>query len=483
MEEHSFHPLDYVSVLRRRKWWFIGPLTVCVLGGVLLVMLLPRLYKSEAEIGIAAPTLSPELLRGVSSLDKDERERAVSQQLLSRTVLERVVREERINPDKPVEESAAWLRSVVEKNITVPQPIGRNADNTKGIDSFRLGYVDGTPDRAQRIANRLAYVFVEENSKTRTEQASNTSEVLDQQVKASQDRLARLQDQLRTKKEAFMGRLPDQMNANIQMANGLRTQLESISTQLRGEQDRLSMVESQLQAMRQGLESGVITTAGAAEIQEIQRRITGLQQELTQNRALGYTDKHPEIVRIQSELAEARQALSAARKQAPAGQDILAADPAYHQKLQERDAARLRIKSLQAAEGQARAQIGQYQSRIEAAPMVEQELSSLQQEYEMEKARYTDLTGKSQAAAMAEDLARKQGGERFSVLYPATLPTRPISPDFLKLMLMAAALGLALGAAGVVGREFLDRSVHDAGALQNEFEIPVLGEIPRIAAQ
>ena len=39
-----------------------------------------------------------------------------------------------------------------------------------------------------------------------------------------------------------------------------------------------------------------------------------------------------------------------------------------------------------------------------------------------------------------------------------------------------------LGAAAVVGREFLDRSVHDARALQTEFEVPVLGEIPRIHA-
>ena len=39
-----------------------------------------------------------------------------------------------------------------------------------------------------------------------------------------------------------------------------------------------------------------------------------------------------------------------------------------------------------------------------------------------------------------------------------------------------------LGAAAVVGREFLDRSVHDARVLQSEFEVPVLGEIPRIHA-
>ena len=68
------------------------------------------------------------------------------------------------------------------------------------------------------------------------------------------------------------------------------------------------------------------------------------------------------------------------------------------------------------------------------------------------------------------------------MLNPAFLPDRPDSPDLLKLMLLALAIGLVLGRAAVVGREFLDRSVHDARALQNEFEVPVLGEIPRIHA-
>ena len=48
MEERSFHPLDYLSVLRRRKWWFIVPVAASIVVGVLLAMLLPRTYKSEA---------------------------------------------------------------------------------------------------------------------------------------------------------------------------------------------------------------------------------------------------------------------------------------------------------------------------------------------------------------------------------------------------------------------------------------------------
>jgi uncharacterized protein involved in exopolysaccharide biosynthesis len=65
MEERSFHPLDYVSVLQRRKWWLIVPLVLSLVVGGALAIFLPRTYKSQADIGIADPTLSPELLRGV----------------------------------------------------------------------------------------------------------------------------------------------------------------------------------------------------------------------------------------------------------------------------------------------------------------------------------------------------------------------------------------------------------------------------------
>ena len=178
MEERGFHPLDYLAVLRRRKWWFIVPLVLCTVGGALLVLILPKEYKSEAEIGIAAPTLSPELLRGVSSLDVEERRRAISQQLLSPIVLERVVRDEQINPNAPVQATAGWLRGIVEKNIDVPNPIGRTNDPTT-LDRIKLGYVDSDPERAQRITNRLATVFVEENSKLRTARAENTAAVFE----------------------------------------------------------------------------------------------------------------------------------------------------------------------------------------------------------------------------------------------------------------------------------------------------------------
>jgi len=42
MDQHSFHPLDYMAVVHRRKWWFIGPLVLAIAVGAALVAVWPK---------------------------------------------------------------------------------------------------------------------------------------------------------------------------------------------------------------------------------------------------------------------------------------------------------------------------------------------------------------------------------------------------------------------------------------------------------
>lgn len=477
MEERSFHPLDYLSVLRRRKWWFILPLLACIAGGVLAAIFLPKEYESKAVIGVAAPKLSPELLKGVGSLDATERQRAISQHLLSQTVLERVVREEGLNEKKSTEEVVPAIRKQID--VKVPVPIGVNPRAVeRGIESFDLYFKDKSPERTQRVTDRLADVFVEENSKRTTERAENTVEVLGQQLRASQERLTQIEEQLRQKKERFTGRLPSQIDANLSTANGLRQQLESYSNQMAMESQQLLLIETQLEQMKQGGAAAAMTSTGSAAIQAAQQRLNALNQQLAQARAAGYTDKHPEIVTLQAEIATARAELSATKSDTSTP-NALQADPAYQQKVAERALIKGRINSLRQAEASVRGQIAAYQSRIEAAPMVEQELTGITREHENETNRYNDLKKQYDAALLQGDITRHEGGERFSVLYGASKP-KLVSNEPLRVMLIALGAGLMLGAVLLVGREFMDRSVYDARALQNEFELPVLGEIPTI---
>jgi polysaccharide biosynthesis transport protein len=469
MEERTLHPLDYLSVLRRRKWWFIVPLAVCIAGGALLTMTLSRQYLSSATIGITAPRVSQELVRGASTLDRDERLRALSQHLLSRPLLEQVARAENLAGEDGLDGAVHRLRAGV--RVDVPPSVVRT--NRTGFDSFLIGYLDESPERAQRVANRLAELFIEETSKSREARAEGTSEFLATQLAASQQRLDRLEERLRIAKEAHMGRLPEQTGTNLQLVNGLRQQLESTSTSLRGEQDRLSMIERQIEAIRQGAGDTVMPMTPDARVVQVQRELREAQMR--------YTARHPEIGRLERELAAARAEVTSAREEPPESRlETLRADPAYRALIADRDRANLRIRDLQRSEQTLRSQIAQYQNRVESAPMIEQQMTSLNREYELEKQQYGQLAARHQAALVAEDLERKRGAEHFSIIYPAYLPRVPESPNATRLMLMALALGLVLGGGLVVGREFIDRSVYDVRALEDEFDVPVLGEIPRI---
>jgi polysaccharide biosynthesis transport protein len=475
----AFHPLDYLSLVHRRKWWIIVPAVLCIVVSGLLAAFLPRVYRSAATITVSSPAISAELLKQAGPSSREERIRAVSQQLLSRAVLEQVVRDEHLAPDGNIDAAVDRLLQPDRIKVEPTELLKQVAKEGLQLDAFLLSYAGSTPGEAQRVADTLARVFVEASSRTREARAEDTSAFIATQLASSKARLDQIESRLRTAKESYMGRLPEQTQSNLSIAAGMRQQLESTAIALRGEQDRLSMIERQIDGMKQG--AGDIALSGRGSMSSSQVRVLQLQQELANARGV-YTEKHPEIQRLQEDLAAAKRDAAADRERPEEDRlQTLQVDPGYRQLLADRETARLRVRDLQRAESQMRAQVASYQSRVEAAPMVEQQLASLQREYDLEKRQYSELSNKLQSAELAENLERRRGGEQFQVLYAAYVPRQPESPNVMRLLLLGVALGIALGGAAGVAREYLDRSVHDLRGLQAEFDVPVLGEISRIS--
>lgn len=478
MEEPRFDPLDYVSAFNRRKWWFVVPAALSIVIGGLLMWLLPRSYQSTATIGISTPRVAPNMV-GAAAGDRAERTRAIAQQLRSRPVLERTARLEGLDQQESIDAAVNRLNRGIAVSFSSSAIKGTmTPDQREQLDSYDVVYTDSTAADAQRILNRIAQVFVEENSRSRELRAQDTSEFLTEQLRASEQRLTTLEGRLRTAKEAYMGRLPSQTSANLQMVEGLQRQVESNATQIRGEQDRLSLLDRQVEEMERGLDTGPINRNNAGLT--TQARILTLRSELAEAQ-LSFTDKHPEVMRLKDEL-ETAEKTAAAERELPAKDraSVLQSNPEYRRLVQDRNTAKMRIAELQRQQRAAENGIGQYRARVEAAPRVEQEMLSMTREYELEREAYGKLKERRQSALINEDLLRTEGGEQFSILVPASFPSSPFKPNPLRVMLMAVAAGLVIGAAGVMGREYLDRSVHDVRALRDEFELPVLAEIPRI---
>jgi polysaccharide chain length determinant protein (PEP-CTERM system associated) len=475
MENPTFHPLDYVSVLRRRMWWFITPVVLSIVVAAALVTWLPREYKTQATLGVSLPSLSADLLKQNGRVSDDERARAVTQTVYNTSVLERVAREEGFDQHMKLNEAVAVIRSRVAVAMIRPEP-----GQTLAMDQFTIAYRDTTPHMAQRVANRIADVFVQESSHKREVRAEETSAFIGKQLEASQQRLSVLEGQLRTAKESFMGALPEQTNANVAMVTGLQQQLETTGNAIRGEQDRLSIIERQVEAMKVGAANEIAVPGVPAMATPAAVRVVQLERELEVARG-NYTEKHPEIVRLRDELAAARASVSAEQGR-PESERVasLRVDPTYRALLGDAERARLRIRELQRQEGQIRMQISMYRSRVDSAPRVEQQMSTLQREYDLERQQYSELSARKRNAEIAEQLERSRGTEQFTVLARAGFPTEPDSPKPARLWTMTLLFGCVIGGGLALGREYLDRSIHDARAL-NDLDLPVLGEIPRIA--
>ena len=474
MEERSLHLLDYLSVVKRRRWWLITPVVVALVIGAILAIVLPREYEAATTLAVTTPSMASDLVKG-SPADQAERVRAITQELLSREVLERVARDEGLATDSTMDGAVAGIRS---RTVVSPAKTIASAGRT-APDTFLVTYTGNDPELTQRVTNRLASAFIDRHSKIRATRAEDTAAFLSGQLNQSQERLRTLEEQLRRMKETYMGRLPEQTQANLSMVSGLQQQQQTNAMQARTEQDRLAGIERQIEMMRRGAADAPFARGSSSA----QDRLLTLRRELDDASAM-YTEKHPEIQRLKGEIAAAaEQAKLESARPAAEREPALNADPTYRQLLAEQNSAKLRIREHERAAANAAARISMYQSRVEATPMVEQQLSTLNRQFELEKTQYNQLAERHQNALVAEDLERRRAGEQFTVLYPAGRPSSPKSPDVLRLMVMALLAGVVGGGMLAFGREYLDRAVYDARALQSEFDLPVLGEIPKIPAR
>jgi uncharacterized protein involved in exopolysaccharide biosynthesis len=99
------------------------------------------------------------------------------------------------------------------------------------------------------------------------------------------------------------------------------------------------------------------------------------------------------------------------------------------------------------------------------------------------KKELDEATQKLAAARLGENLERGQHSERLEVIEQATLPTKSIKPNRLKLFAFAVALALMAGGAAAVGSEFFDKSIRRSSDLQSVVDSRIIVAIPYITTR
>lgn len=475
----QYTPDDVLILLRRYKWLILLPFVFGTLITLSVSAILPDRFRSETLILVVPQRVPESYVQSTVTTRIEDRLQAISQQILSRTRLERIINDLELYKE---ERATGIMEDIVESM--------RRQISTQIVrgDAFRVSFAYDNPRTAQRVTERLASLFIEENIRDRQIQAEGTNQFLESQLETARQRLVEHEKKLEDFRKMYGGQLPSQFESNLQVIQTTQLQVQSIVESLNRDRDKKIILERLLADAQAEAPPPVVATtpeamAGATAAQQLEAARQAFAQLSTRLKP-----EHPDIKRARKLVADLeRKAEAEALSQPMTGgaRPRTAAEAQRETRIRD---LRLEIETLDRQmsqkvneERRLREMMGSYQSRIEATPARESELTALMRDYDTLRTMYTSLLNKKENANISANLEERQIGEQFKVLDPANLPVRPFSPNRLMLNAGGAVGSLAIGLAFVALLVFRDQSLRNEDDVLLTTSLPVIAMIPKMS--
>lgn len=454
----------YLDMARRRKWWIIIPFLLTFLGGMAYALIAPKVFEAQTLILVQPQKVPEDYVRAIVSTSVEDRLKTITQQVTSRTNLEKIIEEYNLYDEQNLNSNMDLLIAGIRKRISID--VSRGGRRGDEASAFAISFRGRDPNKVMQVTNALASNFIEENLKIRESQAIGTSSFLSDELASVELRLKKKEAELKQYRERYMGGLPEQLQTNLSILERLQNQLEQQTNSLRDAENRKVLVDSQIAEARKG---APVTTVGTGQQGEV-RDLPSLKNELASLQAK-YTENHPDIVRLKGMIERLEE------KQQGEGSSMspLRVDQIL---LRQRQDLQVEVAGLKEEVLKTQSQIRWYETKVEDTPKREQELLTQNRDYQNLKDLYDSLLNRKLEAEIAVSLERKQKGEQFRILDPAKIPQVPIKPDLRMIALLTLALGLGIGGGCAFLIETLDTSYKSPEEAEMELNLPVLAIMP-----
>jgi polysaccharide chain length determinant protein (PEP-CTERM system associated) len=481
----KYKPEDILQILRKRIWLILVPFAIVSAATAVVARKLPDRYRSETLVLVVPQRVPEAYVKSTVTTRIEDRLHSISQQILSRTRLERIIQDFNLYEE---ERKTGIMEDIVERMRT--RDI--NVQIVKG-DAFRVSYMGDNPVRVMKVTERLASLFIEENLRDREVLAEGTNQFLEAQLEDARRRLKEHENKLEEYRKRFSGQLPTQLDTNMQALQNTQVQIQNVIESLNRDRDRRFVVERQIADVQAEIQ---LVAAQPAPVAPENASLTTAQQ-LAQARAtrqsleLRFKPGHPDLgmwdrrIRDLEKKAEA-EALAAPLSGPNAGRPASTAEVARQRRLNDLNAELENLDRQIAAkldeEKRLRAVAAGYQQRVDITPTRETEMTELTRDYTTLQTMYTNLLAKKEDSKIAANLERRQIGEQFKLLDPARMPERPFSPDRHQINMMGIAAGLGIGLALIALLEYRDASFKTDDEVSSLLALPVLAVVPAMTS-
>ncbi len=485
-KQDQIKPDKIIDIVFRYKWIILCLLAASLTIGLIKTITTNRTYEASTLILVQPQTVPEDYVRSVVSTGIEERISTISQQIMSRTNLEKIINRFKLFKNKEdmfLEDKIESLRSRIDVTIT-------RSRQRHGSETFAIQFKGSQPDRVMQITNTLAGYFMDENLRIREAQVTGTSEFLDEELEKIKKTLELKEKDLAIYRSNNAGGLPSELEANLRTLDRLQTQLTDNQAALRDARNTEISLQQQIIRQREISGQSFTPTGQALNGQGNENRSVGrstdrielnrLKEEL-RRLLLRYTEKHPDVVRLQKTITKLRTKIENSDETGVSDEDeLLIVDPEVLELELQYTQVRNAIIGLVADIQTVKERMKSHEKRVEQTPVKEQELQKLLRDYASIQNVYTSVLDRRLEAELSVNMEKKQKGEQFRVLDYAVRPEKPISPNVRKMFFMSLGVGCAL-AGGIIYLFFIfDNTIRRKEDIGDIFGLPVLVEIASI---
>jgi polysaccharide chain length determinant protein (PEP-CTERM system associated) len=447
----------------QRRWIAVAVAWAICLAGWLVVSQIPNQYESRARIFVQLRSILPG--EGIATQQEQQKDiDRVRTTLASATNLEKVVRgtdlANTVATDRDVADRVAGLQ----KKIKITAQQDNLFEITATADNGKL---------SRTIVQKLIDIFVEDNLGTIRDEASQSLQFLDQQLAQRQKALQEAEAKKADFQDRYLGSLPGTGTLSERLS-AARAQLAQVNQELAAAQSGLAAVNGQMA----GTSATVAGVGGGAVAGPARARLSAIQGQLTEARARGWTDSHPDVIALKSQLSAAQGA--AKREPVYSGGGGASANPLYLSlRAMQADKA-AQVAALTNRKAQIEADMGAIDQKIAGDPAAAQEQAEIDRNYQVMKAAYDKLLADREQVKLRSQAAGQADAVKFNVIDPPTAPRSPTAPNRPLLLTGVLIVGLGGGLAVAFGLSQLAGTFPTTARLEKLSGMPVIGSIGEV---
>jgi polysaccharide chain length determinant protein (PEP-CTERM system associated) len=452
----------------------VGIFVFVALAVLVIGLLWPKYYAASTNILVEDKNIIQPLMQGAAvSADVSDLARNARELLYGRRIMDRIL------------ELGGWLEkqpSAVEQESLIEGIKKRTTITLAGRNLIKVEYRDTDPERAFRVTQKMADLFILEGIASRAAETRAAYDFIDKQVREYEAKLTQSDQEMRQVRGSSVDARPvNEVELSARLAT-LNARIEATTMELREAEIKRASLERQVSG-----EADV--TAGISREGEIRARIGELQSKLDTLR-LSYLDTHPDVIQLKAQIQDLTKELDAERRrpsQPSAGRgemnQLAMNSPIYQQLRRELSQSQVTVEALKARIAESQRLLREELQRGKGVRSGDARLADLTRDSQINREIYQDLLRRRERARVSMSLDADRQGLTFSVQEPATLPQAPKGPRFWHFLLGGFVLAMLVPFGLLYARMRMDPRIRIGDMIPKAHNVPVLATIPHLWTQ